>query len=332
VNRRALAAAALALLVGCVATAESARHDHASAVEAPGIDHFDHSAPRLPGARPPDAGSEAADAIRRKAAAGDRDAQSHLGVMYRMGRGVPQDDARSFRWFREAALAGDPAAQHYLGLFYLSGVGTEIDLDEATRWLRGCADLNQPERLMSLAWFTLKDNGLPHGAVHTAALLRNLAEQGNAAAQYSLGIFRRDRPDDTAEEDGETWLRQSAERGYAEAQFQLGLALLEGSKLSGDPDEAVAWFRFAAEQGHPRAMRNLGVARWTGRGVAADAAIAFRWFWLAARHGSAIAVHDVRHLEGLLAVDLLDEARDAGLAWERAHGLAGRTGASPRAP
>ena len=243
-----------------------------------------------------------------------------------------QNDAQSFRWFREAALAGDPAAQHYLGLFYLGGVGTEIDLEGATLWLRRCAELNQPERLLSLAWFTLNENGLPHGAVHTAALLRNLAELGYRVAQYSLGIFRRDRAGETAEEDGETWLRQSAERGYAEAQFQLGLALLGGSELSADPEEAVAWFRRAAKQEDARAMRNLGVAHFTGRGVARDVATAYRWFWLAARHGSAAAGQDVRYLEALLGVGLVQEARDAGLAWERAQGLPDPMGTSPPAP
>ncbi len=162
----ALAAATVALLLGGTASANAAGSGEVSIEEAPGLDLFDHSAPRFPGTRPPEAGSEELQAIRGSAAAGNRDAQSHLGVMYRMGRGVPQNDARSFRWFREAALAGDPAAQHYLGLFYLGGVGTGIDLEEATLWLRRCAELNQPERLMSLAWFTLDENGLPHGAVH----------------------------------------------------------------------------------------------------------------------------------------------------------------------
>ncbi len=328
----ALAAATAALLHGCAASAEPAGPAQVSAVEAQRIDRFDHSAPRLPGARPPEAGSEELDASHRTAEMGNCDSQSQLGVIYRMGRGVSQNDAQSFRWFRKAARAGDPAAQHYLGLFYLGGVGTEIDLEEATRWLRRCAELNQPERLLSLAWFTLDENGLPHAAVHTAALLRNLAEQGYAVAQYSLGIFRRDRAGETAAEDGETWLRQSAERGYAEAQFQLGLALLEGSELSADPTEAVAWFRSAAKQGDARAMRNLGVAHFMGRGIARDVAAAYRWFWLAARYGSAAAGQDVRYLEAMLAIDLLQEARDAGLAWERAQGLPVGVEASPRAP
>ena len=109
-RRGALAATTVALLLGCAASANAAGSGEVSAVEAQGPDLFDSSAPRFPGTRPPGAGSEELRTIRRTAEAGNRGAQSHLGVMYRMGRGVPQSDARSFRWFREAALAGDPAS------------------------------------------------------------------------------------------------------------------------------------------------------------------------------------------------------------------------------
>ena len=45
-------------------------------------------------------------ALRSKANAGDAEAQFNLGVMYRVGRGVPQDYAQAVSWCRKAAEQG----------------------------------------------------------------------------------------------------------------------------------------------------------------------------------------------------------------------------------
>ena len=257
--------------------------------------------------------SESAEDYRRAAEAGDRRAQSRLALMYRAGREVSQSDAEAFRWFREAALAGDAAAQHYLGLFYLGGVGTDIDLDQASLWLRRCAEINQPETLLSLVWFALEEGWLPHGAVHTAALLRNAAEQGYSAASYALGFSRLGHE---AMQQADPGLQQSAERGTSEVQFQLGMSLLAGRAALTRSEEAVVWFRRAAAQGDARAMRSLGVAHLTGRGAPEDAILAYEWFRLAERHGSAVAGRDADHLEALVGREMLglergrEQARD----------------------
>ena len=41
---------------------------------------------------------------------GDADAQNNLGVMYRKGEGVPQDDLYAHMWFNIAATPGDEIA------------------------------------------------------------------------------------------------------------------------------------------------------------------------------------------------------------------------------
>jgi TPR repeat protein len=312
---------ALALLVDTSSAPAAAAADEPADIDVWAVDRFDFAPPELPGDRPPAPGSEELAAYQAAAESGNRDAQSRLGVMYRTGRGVPQSDRRAFEWFRKAALAGDPAAQHYLGLFYLSGAGTEVDLEEATRWLRRCAEINEPETLLSLAWFTLDDNHLPHAAVHTAALLRNLAELGTSSAQYALGALRRSEADDALDDASLVWLGLAAESGHVRAQLELGAALLEASNTPEEAAAAATWFRRAAEQGSARAMRNLGVARFVGRGVERDTAIAFRWFWLAERFGDEVARKDVEHLAVLLGPQAHAAARTSGLAWQREHSL-----------
>ena len=53
--------------------------------------------------------------LRKEAAnQGNPDAQNNLGLMYRTGEGVPQDDAEAVKWFRLAAEQGDAEAQSNL--------------------------------------------------------------------------------------------------------------------------------------------------------------------------------------------------------------------------
>ena len=73
-------------------------------------------------------------ALRSKANAGDAEAQFNLGVMYRVGRGVPQDDVEAVSWFRQAADQGYGPAQNILGNAYSFGRGVPQDYVEAHKW------------------------------------------------------------------------------------------------------------------------------------------------------------------------------------------------------
>ena len=64
-------------------------------------------------------------------------------------------------------------------------------------------------------------------------------------------------PQDYAEAVG--WFRKAAEQGDAGAQFNLGLMNKKGQGLPQDCAEAVRWFRKAAEQGDAGAQANLGL-------------------------------------------------------------------------
>jgi TPR repeat protein len=54
--------------------------------------------------------------------------------MYRVGRGVPQNDARAVRWYRLAADPGSAVAQLQLGLRYRDGRGVLQDNETAHMW------------------------------------------------------------------------------------------------------------------------------------------------------------------------------------------------------
>ena len=77
-------------------------------------------------------------------------------------------------------------------------------------------------------------------------------------------------------------LRPLAKQGNANAQFNLGIMYSEGKGFPQDYAEAVKWYRKAAEQGLANAQYNLGFMYYNGRGVPQDYVQAHMWTNLAA--------------------------------------------------
>ena len=136
----------------------------------------------------------------------------------------------------------------------------------------------------------LNGEGVPQDNGEAARWFRLAADQGNARAQASLG-FMYSNGDGVPRDDGEAarWYRFAADQGYANAQFSLGVMYGNGRGVSPDDGEAVRWFRLAADQGNARAQANLGVMYANGEGVPEDDGEAVRWFRLAAEQGDARA-------------------------------------------
>ena len=110
------------------------------------------------------------------------------------------------------------------------------------------------------------------------------AEQGNATAQFYLGLVYENGVVGVPEDDAEAvkWLRKAAEQGEGGAQYRLGLKYDNGWSVPEDDAEAVKWFRKAAEQGDSRAQYSLGVMYAKGEGVPKNDAEAAKWFRKAA--------------------------------------------------
>ena len=80
-----------------------------------------------------------------------------------------------------------------------------------------------------------------------------LAEQGNARAQFWLGVMynhAKGVPQDYRQ--AISWYRKAADQGLAEAQYGLGRMYDYGLGVSEDDGQAVYWFRKAADQGNAR--------------------------------------------------------------------------------
>jgi TPR repeat protein len=116
-----------------------------------------------------------------------------------------------------------------------------------------------------------------------ARATQKAAEQGNAIAQFNLGILYgqgKGVPQDYPK--AAFWYRKAAEQGNANAQLNLGNAYRTGQGVTRDDAEAVVWYRKAAEQGDAAAQWSLGVSYEYGQGVPQSYADAYFWLDIAA--------------------------------------------------
>jgi hypothetical protein len=66
---------------------------------------------------------------------GDATAQYHLGGMYYLGQGLPQNPLEGFSWWLKAAEQGHAEAQNNVGFIYSQGEIIEQDYAEAHKWM-----------------------------------------------------------------------------------------------------------------------------------------------------------------------------------------------------
>jgi len=120
-----------------------------------------------------------------------------------------------------------------------------------------------------------------------------LAEQGNAVAQFNLGVMYENGQGVT--QDYKTAVKYytlAAEQGYADAQFNLGWMYYSGQGVTQDYKTAVKYFTLAAEQGHAKAQSNLGNMYVNGQGVIQNFARAHMWWNIAASKGNKTALEN----------------------------------------
>ena len=78
---------------------------------------------------------------------------------------------------------------------------------------------------------------------------------------------------------------KAAEQGDATAQFNLGIMYENGKGIAQDYSRACDWYEKAAEQGDAYAQNNLGIMYENGDGVAQDYDKAREWYEKAAENG-----------------------------------------------
>lgn len=134
--------------------------------------------------------------------------------------------------------------------------------------------------------------------VKAQKLLERAAEQDLDAAQYALGKLHLS--DDTDIHDsakGIYWLKRSADNGNDFAAYRLGKEYLSGKNVSKDTSTAAEYLRQAANNGNAYAQYLLGKLTLMGEGIPKDMDAAYEWFVAARDNGHAYAEFFMKRME-----------------------------------
>ena len=166
----------------------------------------------------------AAEHYRRGVERGDLAAMATLGLLYRIGRGVPRDAGRMVELMTQAADGGYHFAQLRLGQTYLTGDGIPGGADET---------LNIPDRDRAARYFSMA------------------AEQGSLEAALELAkIYSEADGPGTGDPDLQLrWTQTAADAGLAEAVGALGFLYERGRGVEADPARAAELYVAALETG-----------------------------------------------------------------------------------
>lgn len=121
---------------------------------------------------------------------------------------------------------------------------------------------------------------LPRNLERAEHWMLKSAEQGHAGAQRSYGMMR------VSKEAllGEQWMLRAAGQNDAEAQFWLAFGYENNWFGTTDKQEALKWYTKAAENGCPDAQVELGLKLKYGEDMEQNYETAAKWFRMAADH------------------------------------------------
>lgn len=225
----------------------------------------------------------AIDELKRRAAAGDADAEQMLGMAYYYGQIVAQDYQQAFAWALKAATQGNTEASFNVAYMYLNGQGTKKDPAAGFQLYLKLANRGLPNAQSRVGECFAYGIGTTKDLTQSFAWYQKAAMQGDGPAEnvigncYFQGVGVRK---DLNLAFG--WYIKAANQNVALAQLAVGEGYFYGNGTTTDPVRAVAWYQKAAIQGNNEAMIRLGICYLNGTGTPVDLKKGFTYLMKAA--------------------------------------------------
>lgn len=179
------------------------------------------------------------------AAHGHRNHMFELASRYRTGRGVNQDLATAFRWYREAAELVHKRAIFMIGVCYRDGQGVPRNDKEAAAYFKRAAESDHPVALFNVYRIFSSGRGVPKNPSYAIGCLRKAAWYGHSASLLWLAqLLRHGRREMDVSIDIEEALsldRRRAALGSSQERHNFAHNL----RVSGLSHEAYIWYQIS---------------------------------------------------------------------------------------
>lgn len=195
--------------------------------------------------------------LRKKAEAGDAEAQSSMGDYYANLNSkelqTREDDLEAMRWYEKAALQGDSPSMYVLGdFFYLEGRTVDKDMDQALYWLKKSAALNNPQAEMVLGYLYEQGKDVEKDWAKARYWYQRAVDH-----QWPMAKFGLER---VGGADGAGLRRAEVDSDEDLAKVETGKGDYYADPNGGhfDAELAKQWYASAAKRGSVEAMAKLG--------------------------------------------------------------------------
>ena len=127
--------------------------------------------------------------LRKLAQEGDVTAQNGLGLLYKVGTGVPQSYGQAKKWFEEAAKQGHAEAQVNLGTLYLHGDAPPQSAQMALFWFSRSAEQGNVTAFAQLGVMYAEAQGVPQDFIQAYMWFLLAATHGDESSAERRDIL-----------------------------------------------------------------------------------------------------------------------------------------------
>src|SRR5258707_981254 len=175
------------------------------------------------------------------------DAMNGLGLMYALGRGVPQNFSEAMKWWIKAVDGGSIAALGNIATAYYRGLGGRQSYPDAAKWFHLAAVKGDADAMNALGLMYVQGSGVTRNRPKAIELFTQSAYLGCSSAMINLGTLYA--------------VGQGVKHDNRLAYAWLGAALLSGVSAE-ERDAAVYALGMAAARLDPnQRARAEGLAR-----------------------------------------------------------------------
>lgn len=239
-----------------------------------------------------------------------------------LGKQAYEGNPAAYAQLKAAAQAGSTAAESVLGALYQEGAPT-INKDEASavKLFRQAAEQGDADAQFGLGVMLANGHGAAQDYAAAAHWFQKAAALGNPAPCFYLGLLYENGlgvSKDYAE--ATKWYsRAAATTGPIGLQFDLATGGAKELRPPEDSSQVIKDFPMVPDHAQAGAAYNLGMMSWNGRGAAANSVEAYKWFVLATTRGSRLAEYNLRNLARGMSQKQISDAVARAAAWEAEH-------------